>query len=193
MLKPSRLTGEIRAQAPRVRLAGERDHAVTLPNTRLSVGDQRFLIAHHGDQNGSAGQGELRQAFPVCDGRLADLQIADSHIPDLFLQHLIHTRPIYFLADHFGDIRGTADDRIHAKPFENLNILGIVDSRDGSGHTEILARQLAGNQVVLIIPRNGDQDIGVLDARIPKDIQSVPSPQISPTPSRSSSSPILSQ
>ena len=82
-----------------------------------------------------------------------------AHVANFIGQHLIDSRPIDFLTDHIRDMGCTAHHRIHAQPFENLDIFRIIYAGNGTRNPEIGSGKLTGNEVILIISCNRNQYI----------------------------------
>src|SRR5439155_25699847 len=63
------------------------------------------------------------------------------------------------MLDQGEQARGRADRRRDAEQVEMCLVAGIVDARDDLGNPVLLARELADDDVVLVVAGSGDDDV----------------------------------
>ena len=128
-------------------------------STARVLGELRAAVPHDRDQARPVGQRQPGDAL-ARGGRVAvDLQLDDLEVllaeleqaDDPVLGHLVLDEP--------EDVRGRADGLRDPEQVEVLLVARIVDPGDDLGDAVALARELADDQVVLVVAGHGEDEL----------------------------------
>src|SRR5574340_355888 len=153
-------------ERPLVRDVRERDHDIPWLHLRVAVHRDGLVAPHDRDDQTVDRQLErchFLVAYDAAIGRQLDLH--DRHIA-LAERHdrsdVADSR--LFLDQSRDDRRGR--DGLDAKGQEDVLVLWVVDPRDSARHAERDLRELASDQIVVVIAGGGYEDVGPAYARV---------------------------
>ena len=138
----------------------DREHLVAGLEHGRADGDLRLAVPHHGDQARALGERELLDRL-AGDGRaLVDLHLDDLEVLLAQLEHPHEPVLGHLVLDEPEDARDRADRLRDPEQVEVRLVPRVVDARDHLLDVVALARDLADDEVVLVVAGDREQEVG---------------------------------
>ena len=137
-----------------------REHLIPGTQHRPILGELRAAVPHHGDQPRTGGQVEPGEPL-ARRGRVAvDLELDDLEVLLAELEQVDDPVLGNLVLDEAEDVRGGADGLRDPEQVEVLLVARIVHPGDDLRDAIALARELADDQVVLVVAGRGQDEVG---------------------------------
>ena len=149
----------------------DREHLVARLEARLAHGDLRLASAHDRDQARPVGQVDLAHEPARARRVLGELDLGDLELLAAQAQELDELVVRELVLDQRHDRRGRADGRGDAEQVERLLVARVVDAGDRALDAVAVARDLADDDVVLVVAGDGDDEPGTADAAALEHVQ----------------------
>src|SRR3954454_8086902 len=131
----------------------------------------RAVLGEDGDDERALGQADVHDGLARRRRALAHLDLDDLELLALQVEEMDEAVLRHLVLDQPQDQVGRGDRGLDPQQLEVLEVPWVVDARDDPSDEVLLLRHLADEDVVLVVARDGDDEVGALDARALEDPQ----------------------
>src|SRR5436190_3181075 len=158
-------TGELRRDALLEPGVEHEQHLVAGLDDRVGLGHEAAAVAQHRDDQRPLGQRHVSDLLPVRGRAARHLELDDLQALLLEREQVHQAVARHLVLDEPQDEVGGAHRRLDAQQLEVLQVPRVVDAGDDALDEVLLLGHLAHEDVVLVVARHRDHEVGALDAR----------------------------
>src|SRR4051812_4366206 len=146
-------------------------HLVTGLDDGVGLGHEALATAQHRDDQAALGQLDVRDRAARGGSAVAHLDLDDLKLLGRQVEQVHEPVGRHLVLDEAQDQVGGRDRGLDAQQLEPLQVARVVDAGDDALAEVLLARDLADQQVVLVVAGDGDDQVGALDPGALEDPQ----------------------